>query len=97
MADKISLRDVPRYWQARKPFDANGTLRGERCPDGWSHSYHGRLSGDDLQALRDSEGRIAYIVCSYATPIAWVMRDGTEYKVKQRFSVTTSRHMRRLY
>lgn len=100
MVNRVSLKDVPAKWRAREEFNANGTLYGTRHVGMASGSS--RLSGSDLDEWRDNYWRtdrkgIAYVVVSYSTPIAWVRRDGTEYKVVQRFSVTTSRHQSRLY
>jgi len=76
----------------------SGALRGVKTPDGYSHTgWSSQLAGPDADALKAAEGRIAYVVTSYATPIAWVMRDGTVYRVSQRFSVTTSKHQGFLY
>lgn len=49
------------------------------------------LSRDNFRASRDS-GLLAYVVMSYATPIAWALTDGTTVVVEERFSATTSRH-----
>lgn len=56
----------------------------------------GRLSGEDLDKFNEDLPNITYVVFSYATPIAWVA-NGEPYRVKQRFSVTTSQHQGKLY
>lgn len=89
----VSLRDVPMKWRAREPFNANGTLRGV------SGSVYelGRMGDDEREIYRANSGRIVFTVISYATPIAWVYDDGTEYKTARKYSVTTSKHRGRLY
>ena len=57
----------------------------------------GRLSGVDYEQFRKDAPNIVYVVTSYATPIAWVTRDGSVHKVAQKFSVTTSKHQGKLY
>lgn len=57
----------------------------------------GYLADEDLARFRADKDRIVYVVRSYDTPIAWVLDDGTVYRVGQRFSVTTSRHQSTLY
>lgn len=94
---------VQGAWKAREEFDANGTLTSVYTlwPQSGrlNESERGRLDSDALNA-RES-GASLYVVYSYATPIAWVIRftDGTEsvYHVAQKFSVTTSKHSGRLY
>lgn len=79
----------------REEFDTYGALRARKVASG---SY-GQLSGADLERfLSDflSDAGIEYIVYSYSTPIAWVS-NGTPYRVKARFSVTTSKHQSKLY
>jgi hypothetical protein len=41
-------------------------------------------------------GMVRFTVKSYATVIAFVLNDGTEWKTAQRFSVTTSIHWGKL-
>jgi hypothetical protein len=58
--------------------------------DGRSNTY-GMLNPEEIEqyeAVRDS---IDFVVMSYKTPIAWHSSAGW-YMVKQKFSVTTSRH-----
>lgn len=88
-----TLREVPNMWRSRTPFNANGTLQGHegsvyqlgRLPQEWQEKY---------RADRDST---VYTVTSYATPIAWVLTDGTEVKPPVKYSVTTSKHQGKLY
>lgn len=75
------------------PFRTSGALKGDAGqPATW-----GQLYGDDLERIKADRGRIRYHVMSYATPIAWVTDDGTVYRVKGKFSMTTSHHMGHLY
>lgn len=57
----------------------------------------GRMSKEDAAAYRADVGRITYTVLSYATPIAWVLDDGTVRKPAARYSATTSKHQGMLY
>jgi hypothetical protein len=42
-------------------------------------------------------GRITYTVMSYATPIAWILDDGTKVQPPVKYSPTTSQHQGMLY
>lgn len=83
------------------PFTTSGSLTGStrdtqrHTPCGFGE--RGYLRGADLDAFNRDYDRIAYIVRSYLTPIAWVLEDGTVYRVSQKFSVTTSKHQGTLY
>jgi hypothetical protein len=77
----------------RKVFTTHGALQAIAAPV----SNAGRLSGEDRERFHADCERIVYAVYSYATPIAWVRADGQIYRVKQRFSVTTSKHQGTLY
>lgn len=57
----------------------------------------GELSGSDLAAFQTDASAIRYVVRSYDTPIAWKTLSGRWHIVRQRFSVTTSKHQGRLY
>lgn len=95
MTKRISLRDVPAAVSKREDFNANGTLTGERV-NGYS-SGTGSLPEPFVTQYQNDQGQIAYVVRSYATPIAWVLTDGTVRKPATRYSVTTSKHQSRLY
>jgi len=56
----------------------------------------GRLEGEDRAQWEKDRKDIDFVVKSYATPIAWRAR-GRVYKVKQKFSSTTSHHQGKLY
>jgi hypothetical protein len=78
----------------REPFNTYGALCATDHKVGpWDS---GRLSGEDLDRFRADMPHITYVVWSYATPIAWVAGDEV-YRVKQKFSVTTSQHQGKLY
>lgn len=79
----------------REPFQTYGALCATDHKVGpWDS---GRLSGVDLDKFREDMAGIVYVVWSYATPIAWVHEDGSVYRVKQKFSVTTSQHQGKTY
>lgn len=81
----------------RKNFKTSGALRGERRYSTITPMY-GKLNKDERARLRaDTDKGISYVVYSYETPIAWVTHDGEVYRVKQKFSVTTSKHMGAIY
>lgn len=97
MKAKISSRGsaVSAAIAAHKPFATHGALRGIE-----GHAGEGRLCGDDRDAFLaayQSNDPIVYSVYSYQTPIAWVRKSGKVHIVKQRFSVTTSKHQGKLY
>lgn len=79
----------------RLPFTTSGSLRGE-LSNGYGPGS-GRLEGTDLDQYRADRGNFAYVVMSYATPIAWTTTDGRTHIVEQRFSPTTGRQQSRLY
>jgi len=73
----------------------HGALRAENV-DGLPEADYGWLTGEDKERFIADSSRIRYIVYSYFTPIAWVA-NGKTYKVRQKFSVTTSKHQGQLY
>ena len=81
---------------AHKPFSTSGALKATEV-NGATRWDSGRLYGVDLDKFGEDLTQIVYIVWSYATPIAWVTRDGEVYRVKGRFSPTTSKHQGTLY
>lgn len=64
---------------------------------GMSASDSGELSGSDKAAFDTDASAIRYVVYSFFTPIAWKTLSGRWHIVRQRFSVTTSKHQGRLY
>lgn len=87
----VTLRTVSSAFHARRPFTCNSTLTGTVGSAG----TFGRLDGEDrARFLADRRaGRIVFTVRSYATPVAWVLDDGTVVRPVTRYSVTTSRHV----
>lgn len=59
----------------------------------------GRLTDPYRTAYRDAvnDGRTTYTVCSYRTPIGWVLDDGSVTVPPVAYSPTTSRHQGLLY
>jgi hypothetical protein len=66
-----------------------GALRGESVK-GYGHP--GRLEGSARESFNASDGSLAYVIYSYATPIAWKRSDGAWFMPDDSYSVTTSRH-----
>lgn len=58
--------------------------------EGRSNTY-GQLSQEEIEKYESVRDSIDFVVLSYRTPIAWHSSEGW-YIVKQKFSVTTSRH-----
>lgn len=90
-------RAVAEAIARHETFTTHGALRGRE-----GYESAGRLAGDDRDAFNavtsDSKGDpIVYSVYSYSTPIAWVLRSGAVYIVKQKFSRTTTKHQGNLY
>lgn len=93
---KISSRSrkVAELIRDREPFETYGSLFA--CS-----GHRGRgpyLRDGDLDRWEaDMRKGIRYSVYSYETPIAWVNSDGVAYRVRQKFSLTTSKHQSKLY
>lgn len=70
-----------------------GALSAERFHRG-SSTHEGAMSGDAYEQWRadcDAD-RVAYVVRSYYTPIAWFTVDRGWIVPQDKYSVTTSRH-----
>lgn len=80
----------------RETFKTSGALQG-RVENGMGTYEYGQLAGEDCAAFMAEAHLIKYVVFSYATPIAWYTVENGWYKVRQKFSATTSRHQGRLY
>jgi hypothetical protein len=92
---QATLREIPALIAARKDFKGNSMSATHQVFTGlW---WAGRLTGDDLDRWNADGHNIEYAVYSYNTPIAWVLKDGSTYRVAQKFSVTTSKHQGKLY
>lgn len=85
--------ELRRALRERLPFKTGGALYGTDT----AIYTTGQLNHTELSRFERDRDRMVFVVYSYATPIAWVLDDGTVYKVQQRFSVTTSRHQSFLY
>lgn len=94
----VNRGQVPEMIASRTPFKiSTGNLRGEAMPEGTRYIYAGWLNEAEAARLYADTRRIRYVIFSYQTPIAWVLDDGSTYRVSQRFSMTTSHHQGRLY
>lgn len=91
-------RYATNSWQARRalafrePYTTGGAMQAVA-----GHLSSGRLNAEWSARYYADLDRIVYSVYSYATPIAWVLDDGTVVKVGQKFSITTSGHQGMLY
>lgn len=84
----------------REPFTTYGSLSATRHTgeDLRPHLPWGnRLPADWRQRWDRDADRIAYVVWSYDTPIAWVTMYDDVVKVDHKWSVTTSKHQGMLY
>lgn len=86
-------RDVALAIRDRVPFKTHGSLAGGDL----KHYGTGWLNEIERKAFQRDYPDITYAVYSYATPIAWVLKDGTTHRVEQKFSTTTSKHQGKLY
>lgn len=85
-----SLRNVSEKVRNLKSFTGN-SLRGEAFPGGIGYQ-------PDWGRASDGPGPDAvYIVWSYWTPVLWVDGTGMVHRTKEKFSVTTSKHMSSLW
>ena len=94
---RVNRRTAPQAMADREDFtNSTGSLRGKANP-GWVSP--GWLS--DTEALdrlrKDNAREITYVVYSYATPIGWETAEGGFYRVREKFSVTTSQHQGLMY
>lgn len=87
----------------RESFVTSGSMSGRTVPDGGlgpGAVYNSWLSDDEKQVFYVHCYDIDYAVWSYATPIAWHWTNGGEsgwHIVKQKFSLTTTKHQSNLY
>lgn len=97
---RVNSQEIPRAWTKREEFESTtSSMRGKRLANK-HYLYYGDARLNDAEESRlvaDLAIGIVYVVFSYDTPIAWVRSDGTEYRVSQKFSQTTSKHQGRLY
>lgn len=91
---KISTRDgqaMIALISKGEKIETHGALSGEPNP---AYVHTGRLPepyADDLR-FEVRRGNVTYVMYSYATPIAWKLRDGTVVSPDVSYSVTTSQH-----
>lgn len=89
----VTNRDAVPFIRKFVPFTNSGkTFYGQKFSSGT-----GQLNSAERQVFYIDCDNIEYIVYSYHTPIAWVTKDGTKYRVSQKFSVTTSKHQTIVY
>lgn len=96
---RVNHNTAPAAIEAREPFaNSTGNLSG-RWHEPWLPPRSGWLDGYEAGVLHDHTGeQRAFVVYSFETPIAWWTEEHGWYKVKQRFSMTTStKHQSRLY
>lgn len=77
----------------------SGAMVATKLDGNLVHPHPGRLEGPTaLRWHRElHQDRIDYVVWSYATPIAWRLKDGTWVAPLDKYSPTTSRHQRFVY
>ena len=90
---RTTVADAHIAIAARQAFIADSmsaewTTSPFRPGDDLAFEERGQLMAD----TRDAEGQQLYVVYSYATPIAWVLPNGTVRFPAVRYSMTTSRH-----
>lgn len=89
----VTNRNAIPFIRNLVPFTNQGkTFYGQKFSSGG-----GLLNPEEHQVFYIDLDIIEYIVYSYHTPIAWVTKDGTKYRVKQKFSSTTSKHQAIVY
>lgn len=95
-----------RSWQAREaltnraPFTTYGALSATRHGAGDFRPHlpaNNRLPHEWRKRWEADVDRIAYVVWSYDTPIAWVTMYGDVVKVAHKWSATTTQHQGMLY
>jgi hypothetical protein len=87
---QLNQRDAIHYVMTRQEFKASalsGTYK-DYTPS------EGRLNREEYEILESAmnESKVAFVVYSYGTPIAWHTDARGWYVVSQKFSVTTSKH-----
>ncbi|XAO35431.1 hypothetical protein SEA_FRANCOB_267 [Streptomyces phage Francob] len=74
---------------------SSGTFYGGPCKDA-SHLEMGRMPQDERENFRALGPEISYVIYSYATPIAWHVRNVGWFRTNAGHSNTTKRHMGKL-
>jgi hypothetical protein len=87
---QLNQRDAVHYIMTREEFKASALTATfkDYTPS------EGRLNREEYALLESAmdESKIAFVVFSYGTPIAWHTDARGWYVVEQKFSVTTSKH-----
>lgn len=84
-------RDIPGKLSRYASFDGS-SMHAKFYPPNWRDSHFDAGIGNEAPP----KGSI-YVIWSYGTPIAWIDPLGKAYKVRQKFSRTTSCHQGMLY
>lgn len=71
---------------------STGSLRGIVGNDAKNHLTGWLNDEERARFLSDGFHGIEYLIVSYDTPVAWFV-NGVGYKVSQKFSATTSKHL----
>jgi len=87
---QMNQRDAIHYISTRQEFKASA-LSGVNANASGLQGAYGRLDPEEFARFKNVETQVDYVVYSYGTPIAWHTAEGW-YVVKQKFSVTTSKH-----
>ena len=82
---------IARAFRNSENFTTSGALKGIADPY-WIET--GRMSREDAHALRTAQNEVGidYIVFSYGTPIAYLIKRGEWVVPDAKYSVTTSKH-----
>lgn len=94
-AATIDIRNLDAF---SAPNASNANLRGVLVTEtthaadlGTGELFYSPEDLGSFTELRDA-GKLAYVVYSYATPIAWATKEGTRTLSELRHSATTARH-----
>lgn len=97
MSNRPSMRGAGRpvlidRLHNRQAFKTSGSLSAV-AGDAANNVSTGRMTGNTLRTFQNERNNrnLDYVVMSYATPIAWVTRDGAVVIPADRYSVTTTK------
>jgi hypothetical protein len=93
----VNRSTAPDAIAAQEDFhnSSNSLWGGPVNPDSWRGDSMGRLPEEWRAEIKRSAERgnsPVYAVYSYATPIGWLLQDGTAVVPEVSYSVTTSQH-----
>lgn len=90
---RTTSANADQYIAALESFKTSGSLWGTDQPL-YEGLTHGRLPQEHRAALTNAwvEDAVIYIVFSYSTPIAWMLKDGSTVIPDVKYSPTTSAH-----